>query len=191
MIDPFPPQPPAYPGSGPALVPPVPQAPVVPPVQPGYAPPPGAYAVPVGGYQAPTGGYIPPQAPAAGSSMLGGVSLALGLVALILIPIIGAVFGAQIGAAAPDFFLNTSGTYDDLAALAPARTQVLWAEIVFWIGTILGITAIVLGIASAVRRRGRGLGITGLVLAAIAPIAFLLATGIGAGFGAASTISSF
>jgi hypothetical protein len=162
----------------------------VPQVQPGYAPPPGAYAVPVGGYQAPTGTYTPPQAPARGSSALGAVSLTLGLVALVLIPIIGAVLGAQIGAAAPEFFVNASGGREDLAALAPARTQVLWAEIAFWIGAAVGITAIILGIMATAKRRGRGLGITGLVLAVVGPMAYFLAASIGAGFGAVS-VSSF
>ncbi|REJ04308.1 hypothetical protein DY023_15520 [Microbacterium bovistercoris] len=175
MTDPFPPQPPAYPA----------------PAQPGYAPPPGAYAVPVGGYQAPVGGYTPPQPPSKGSPALGVAALVLGLIALIVIPILGGVFGAQAGAAAPGFFLDTSGNYDDLAALAPARTQILWTEIAFWSGTAIGIAAIVLGIVAAAKRRGRAAGITGMVLAVLGPVAFALAFAIAAATGAVSTLTAF
>ncbi|MFC4138884.1 MULTISPECIES: hypothetical protein [unclassified Microbacterium] len=197
MTDPFPPQPPAHPGSAQPPVPPVPQAPPGQAAQPGYvapsgyAPPPGAYAVPVGGYQAPVGGYTPPQPPAKGSATLGAAALVLGLIALIVVPILAGVFGAQVGTAAPDFFLDTSGAYDDIAALAPARNEILWTEIAFWSGTAIGIAAIVLGIVATAKRRGRALGITGMVLAVLGPVAFVLAFSIAAAAGAVGTMTSF
>ncbi|UJP10579.1 hypothetical protein L2X99_02550 [Microbacterium sp. KUDC0406] len=176
MTDPFPPQPPAHPG--PHGAPPDYAA------QAGYTPPPGAYAVPVGGYQAPIGGYAPPPQVAKGSSALGVVSLVLALIAVIVIPILGGVFGAQIGALAPDAFLNPSGGTTELSELSPARTQILWTEITFWVGTAVGVTAIVTGIIAAAKRRGRGMGITGLVLAVLGPVVFLLVFSIAAASGA-------
>jgi hypothetical protein len=41
---------------------------------------------------------------------------------------------------------------------------VLWAEIAFWVGTALGIAAIVVGIIAIRKKQRRGLGIAGLAL---------------------------
>jgi uncharacterized membrane protein len=64
---------------------------------------------------------------------------------------------------------DTAARVDSLAFLAPARDQVLWAEISLWTGSILGIAAIVLGIIAIVRKRGRGKGIAAVVIAVVAP----------------------
>lgn len=163
--------------------------PIGPPPVPAPAPappaaPPGAYGVPVGGYQVsadgyPGGGYQVPAPTRTAPRTTGAVALILALVATIVIPIVAAVLAFQIGALLPNTRITVDSSFsDDLSMLAPARTQVLWAEIAFWSGTALGITAIVLGIIATAKRRGRGLGITGIVLAALGPIAYFVALSV-------------
>ena len=64
----------------------------------------------------------------------------------------------------------------DLSYLTPVRESVLWLEIAFWLGTALGIWAIIQGIAAISTRRGRGPAIAAVVLAAIGPFVFLFVT---------------
>ena len=158
-----------------------------PPAQPGPpAPPTGAYGVPIGGYPAPAGGYMVPYVEPPVSRMTGVIALALSVIAAIIVPLVGAVFAYQIGALLPFTEIGVDSTFqDDLAMLAPARMQVLWAEIIFWIGTALGIAALVIGIIATAKRRGRGLGITAIVIAAIGPIIFFVAISMALGVGAA------
>lgn len=167
--------------------------PVGPPPPPAGVPappaaPPGAYHVPVGGYPVSTGGYPGgyqvPSAPA-GSRTTGAVALILALLATIVVPVVAAAIAFQIGSLLPNTRISVDSSFkDDLSMLTPARTQVLWAEITFWTGTVLGIGAIVLGIIATAKRRGRGLGITGMVLAALGPVGFFLAVSIFLGIGA-------
>ena len=42
-----------------------------------------------------------------------------------------------------------------LALLSPVRDLVLWAEIGFWAGTVLGIWALIQGIVAIATRRGQ------------------------------------
>lgn len=180
--------PPPPPASVPAKVPTPPAGAPAPP-----AAPPGAFGVPVGGYQPggyPGGGYqVPPNTPPA-SRTTGATALILALVAAIVVPVVAAVMAYQIGAVLPNARIGIDSSFTgDLAVLAPVRTQVLWAEIAFWSGTVLGIVAIVLGIIAAARRRGRGLGITAIVLAALGPFGFFLAVSVLLGIGAAASVS--
>ena len=204
---PAPPAPgyPAAPVTPAAPVPPVatPVAPAGAPVPPygapqpapGYQAPPGAYGVPVGGYAPAPNGYAVPSTQAPASSTLGLMALLASLVAAIITPIVAGIMVYQIGLAAPEAVSN--GTLTDtssLAFLSPVRDQVLWAEISFWAGTLLGIFAIVAGIIAIVKQRGRGQGIAGVVVAAIAPGIFftvvLLLLSIGASAGAMNTFGS-
>ena len=73
-----------------------------------------------------------------------------------------------------------------LALLSPVRTLVLWAEIGFWAGTVLGIWALIQGIVAIATRRGRGQGIAAVVIAALGPIAYGVAVGIGETLGVAA-----
>lgn len=150
------------------------------------AAPPGAYQVPVGGYTAPAGAY---QAPVTGekkSGMLGMLALILAIVAAVVTPIVAGVAGFEIGRRLPGGLDTTDP--DFLSILAPARDQVLWAEISFWTGTILGIAAIVIGIIAIRKKQARGAGITALVIAVLGPIIFwvvllvTLSTGTATGF---------
>lgn len=152
-------------------VPPVPQA-----------PPPGAYRVPVGGYHAPVGGYAAP-APVRPSRATGALALAAALIATLVTPVIAGVLALRIGlVVAIDELVSAAGELV-LAALSPARTETLWAEVMFWLGTALGIFAIIAGIVAVARRRGRGLGIAAIVIAALGPVLFFLAVTLMFGIG--------
>ncbi|MEV7621311.1 hypothetical protein AB0N59_14365 [Microbacterium sp. NPDC089321] len=155
------------------------------------APPPGAYRVPVGGYHAPIGGYAVP-APVRPSRRTGALALASAIVATLVTPIVAGVLALQIGLlVSVDELVSVTGDVV-IAALSPARIETLWAEIMFWLGTALGIFAIVAGIIAIARRRGRGMGIAAIVIAALGPVLFFLAVtlmyGIGNGIAFGSTI---
>ncbi|MGW8481598.1 hypothetical protein ACWGJP_00565 [Microbacterium sp. NPDC055903] len=141
---------------------------------PTYQAPVGAYQVPVGGYAQPSVDYAYRSAPEKRSSGLGAISLILSMVAAVVMPIIGGltayVIGKSIPGSASD--LESLDALDDLSILSPVRDQVLWAELSFWAGTLLGIAAIVLAIVAIVQRRGRGQGIAGLIIAVVGPVIF-------------------
>lgn len=183
--------PPAYtaqPGYDPAPTPPA-AAPAAYPAAP-YQAPPGAYQVPIGGYATPSGPYAAPEATPRKSGLLGVIALILSVVAAIATPIVAGIAGYEIGRRIPEAItrVNASGGSDSLAFLSPARDQVLWAELSFWTGTILGIAAIVIGILAIVRKQGRGQGIAALIVSVLGPILFfvILVIALAAG-GAAGT----
>lgn len=176
----------------PQLPPPSPygSAPPVPPA-PSYQTPPGAYTAPVGGYSTPQGAYqAPVQAPAPRSAMLGILSFVLALVAVVVAPIIAGIAGYEMGFRLPSVAADVSAATSDLSIFSPVRDQVLLGEIGFWVGTLTGIAAIVLGIVAIAKRRGRVWGVIALVLAILGPVLFFLvfgiALGVGAGTGAVS-----
>lgn len=176
---------PAYP-SAPATDPSAPAYPAAP-----YQAPPGAYQVPVGGYATPSGPYAAPEAAPRKSGLLGVIALILSVVAALVTPIVAGIAGYEIGRRIPEAItrVNTSAGSDSLAFLSPARDQVLWAELSFWAGTILGIAAIVIGILAIVRKQGRGQGIAALIVSVVGPILFfvILVIALAAG-GAAGTV---
>lgn len=200
MSEPFPPpagqppygQPPTgqppY-GQPPAGQPPYGRAPIPVPVPPA---PPGAYGVPVGGYRSPIGDYQVPPAERPPSRRLGGIALVAALLAAVGAPIVAGILSLRIGMRVQlDRVLDATGEIV-WAALSPVRTEVLWVEILFWVATALGILAIVLGIIATARRRGRGLGVTAIILAVIGPVGFLLLVsvlfGVGSGIAAAGGV---
>lgn len=163
-----------------------------PPQPPAYPPPPqwGGYTPP------PPGGYAPPAfaAPYAPMTPVGAAPLlpgprrspVLGVVALVLsiVAAVGATLLSAIAgfAAAEGAMRHAVGISPEglehfrpeelLSLLSPVRDLVLWAELGFWAGTVLGIWAIVQGIVAIVTRRGRGAGIAAVVIAALAPVLF-------------------
>lgn len=161
-----------------------PFAPPAPPVAPPYATtpnapaaaypaaPPGAYQVPVGGYASPAGTYTAPDTTVRPSGLFGTIALVLSLLAAVVAPVIAGIAAFEIGRVLPRGV--TTSTAEDLSVLSPARDQVLWAELSFWIGTILGITAIVLGIIAIAKRRGRGTGIAAVVVAVLGAVIFFI-----------------
>ena len=157
--------------------------------------PPGAYGAPVGGYAAPvSGGYQSPSPAPQKPATLGIVGFVLGVIAAVVTPILAGISGYQVGFGLPSVMQDIDRAANDLSFLSPVRDQVLLGEIGFWVGTLAGIAAIVLGIMAIVRRQGRGWGITALILGVIAPVIFFIVLtvtlGIGAGAGAASFYSS-
>ncbi|MCS3443627.1 hypothetical protein [Microbacterium phyllosphaerae] len=183
--------PPAYQPAPPTYQQASPAYPQSPPAYPVGAPapqaaPPGAYQVPVGGYAAPSGTYQAPPTEQKRSGLLGILALVFAIIAAVVTPIIAGAAGFEIGHRIPGGLDTTDP--DFLSILSPARDQVLWAEIAFWTGTILGIAAIVIGILAIRKKQARGAGIAALVVAVLGPIFFwvvLLVTisaGTAAGF---------
>ncbi|WP_447647548.1 hypothetical protein [Microbacterium forte] len=182
--------PPAYQGAPPAYQSAPPAYQGAPPSYQGapapQAAPPGAYQVPVGGYAAPAGAYQAPVIAEKKSGLLGILALVLAIVAAVVTPIVAGIMGFEIGRRLPGGLDTTAP--DFLSILSPARDQVLWAEISFWTGTILGIAAIVIGIIAIRKKQARGAGIAALVVAVLGPIIFwvvllvTLSTGTATGF---------
>lgn len=180
----------AYPGSAPSGQPGIPA---------GWwsTPPPGAYAPPPG--YAPPAGYpiVPgPSASAAGSApgkrsaALGVIALGVALLATVGASLLAAIASFNIGLGAGREIASRSFDADfDWSILAPVRDWVLLGEVSFWVGTALGIWALVQGIVAIVTARGRGAGIAAVVIAAVGPIAFgavvqgFLTAGLSAGGG--------
>ncbi len=137
--------------------------------------------MPVGGYAAPAGTYAVPETAPRPSAVLGVVALVLSLVAAVVPAILVGISAFEIGRVLPQGVTTT--TSDDLSLLSPARDQVLWAELSFWLGTILGIAAIVLGIIAIAKKKGRGAGIAALVVAVVGVVLFfiVLVTALAAG----------
>lgn len=180
--------PPAYPSA------PVAPAPYPAPPAGGYgqpaapAAPPGAYQVPVGGYAAPAGTYTAPEAAPKRSGVLGLLALGLSILAAVVMPVIGGVSAFEVGRRIPQ---GISGSTGDLGFLSPARDQVLWTELSFWAGTVLGIAAIVLGIIAIRKRQGRGAGIAGLIVAVLGAIIFFVAVFTAFAIGGAAGYATF
>lgn len=189
--------PPAYPGGG--FTQPSPGAAPVPVGASAPAPPAGypvsaypalddpASGYPASGYPAPgRPGVVtaPPQTPER-SRTLGVVSLVLAIAAVVGSIALSAItgFAAASGAMhhavgmSPDGLENLT-EQQLLALLSPVRGLVLWAEIGWWAGTVLGIAALALGITAIATRRGRGFGIAAVVVAAAGPIVYALVVGV-------------
>lgn len=130
------------------------------------------------------GGY---GATAPGGAGSGAASRRLGIIALTLAFVaLGAGLASALAVSGPIGDALARATAPDLSALTPVRDWVLGAELAFWGGTTLGITALGLGIAAAARNRGRGFGVAAIVVAVLAPII----VGIGALVGLAATFAA-
>ncbi|WP_101844701.1 hypothetical protein [Zhihengliuella sp. ISTPL4] len=179
-----PPPPPAY-----ASAPVAPYAPAGGYGQPAApAAPPGAYQVPVGGYAAPAGTYTAPETTPKRSGALGLLALGLSILAAVIVPIIGGVSAFEVGRRLPQ---GISGSTSDLGFLSPARDQVLWTELSFWAGTLLGIAAIVLGIIAIRKKQGRGAGIAALIVAVLGAVVFFVAVFTAFAVGGAAGYATF
>jgi hypothetical protein len=146
-------------------------APYTPPVNPQYA---GALTAP----------------PVRRSPLLGVAALIAAGVAS-LTPVVAAVAAFQIGLGlGREIALRPDRSTWDWSILTPVRDWVLVAEVSFWIGTALGMWALIQGIVAIVSRRGRIAGIVAVVLAVIAPVVFGVAVwlSMAAGIGAGSSI---
>lgn len=179
-------------------------APSAPPFGTPTAPPAQAYAMPAG--YAPPVGYVPGaqvgpgSAPGYGSAHAAArpTGRGLGVVALIVavIATVGAALVVGVAAFAigvgtgREIALMPRGGDFEWAALAPVRDSVLLAEVAFWIGTALGLWALVQGVIAMVKDRGRGFAIAAVVIAALGPVLFfvVLQGFLSAGYAAGSSI---
>ena len=141
-------------------------------------------------YGAPAAGsYVPSAAPS--GSRLGVVALVLAVVATLGAAIAVAIAGYGIGLGSGREL--SSGPIDadfDWSVLSPVRGSVLLAEVSFWVGTALGLWALVQGVIAIVKGRGRGAAIAAVIIAALGPIVFFLVLQgfLAAGFAAGSGI---
>ncbi len=166
----YPPQQPgAYPQQPPAYAP---QQPVAyPPQQPAPAP----YAAPYVAPRPPAGGIPAPSAPPL-SPAPGFIALALALLATLGATIVGAVAAWQIGLGAGKAIASRPVDADfDWSILSPVRDHVLTGEISLWVGTAVGIAALIVGIIAIIKNRGRIPGMIAVVIAALGPIAYFAA----------------
>lgn len=168
---PVPPLPPVSPPAPPYVGPPYagqpyPQNPQHPSAPYGNAYPtaPGGYTgYPPAGYYADTA-QVTPTAKKPGG--LGLVALLLALAAAVVAPLVGAVAAFQVGAGA-QLDASSASAWADLSFLSPVREWVLLGEVAFWVGTVLGVWAIVQGIVAIVKRRGLGTGIAAIAVAVL------------------------
>jgi hypothetical protein len=135
---------------------------------------PGAYAPPAG-YALPAGYGGQPAASGAAGRGLGVVAFVLAAVATVGAALGGAIAAFAIGLGAGREIAMRPFTGDfDWAVLAPVRNQVLLAEVSFWLGTALGVWALVQGIIALVKGRGRPWAVAAIVVAALGPIVFFV-----------------
>lgn len=169
------------------------------------APGPGGPAWPTGGYVQSVPGappvYLPPSvtAPAPTTSKtLGTIAVIVAICAVAFSSVLSATtsFAAASGAVAHAGLTSTrplEHLSDDqtLALLSPVRGLVLWAEIGFWSGTVLGIWALIQGIVAIASRRGRGQGIGAVIVAAAGPIVYAVAVTLGVLAGVVAAIPTY
>ena len=146
---------------------------------PGTAASPPHYAPPAG--YVPSPGFTAP-APRAGALVrrgpaLGRVALVLALIATLGAAIVSAAAAFNIGlGAGRELATRPMDAEFDWSILTPVRDWVLAGEAALWVGTILGVWALVQGIVAIVTHRGRGTGIAAVAIAAIGPLVFALVT---------------
>ena len=171
---------------------------------PGYVPPPGfappagsmpnpAHGPAVAGTSTTASGHLAADAAFATprrSRALGVVALALALLAAVGASMFAALASFNVGlGTGREIAMRALDADFDWSILTPVRDWVLLGEVSFWTGTVLGITALVLGIVAIVTRRGRGAGIAAVVIAALGPLVFggivqgFLTAGVTAGSG--------
>lgn len=125
-------------------------------------------------------------------STAGIVAFVLGVIACIVVPIIGSVAAFAIGAGAD---IASLGGFDGSSIpweiLSPVRDQVLLGEVAFWVGTVCGTWALVQGVVAIVRGTGRGWAIAAVVLAVLGPVVFFTLFPIMVGAGTAEALTAY
>ncbi|MDF2992117.1 MAG: Tfp pilus assembly protein PilP [Microbacterium sp.] len=146
-------------------------------------------------YAAPAAGtLLAPPSPTKKRRPLGTFALVSGILAAILAPAVAGFAAFRVGRGAGAGIVAQGGQNIDLRVLSPVRELVLVVEVAFWSGTVLGITALVLGITATARNAGRPMGIVAIVLAALGPVIFgvlagiAVITGAGTAAGPAGTV---
>jgi hypothetical protein len=97
----------------------------------------------------------------------------LSLVATVGAALVAAIASFDIGlGAGREIAGRPTGAEFDWSILTPVREWVLLAEVSFWIGSALGVWALVQGIVAIATRRGRGAGIAAVIIAGLGPVVF-------------------
>ncbi|TDN45322.1 hypothetical protein EDF64_103246 [Curtobacterium flaccumfaciens] len=115
--------------------------------------------------------------PKAKKKTLGVVAFIVAVLALVVAVIGGYLFGAAFGGS--DAFrqsIENGGATPsdaDIMALTTSSSAVI-GSVLFYLGTALGLWAIVQGIVAAITKRGRGWGVFAIILAVVAAIAFVV-----------------
>ncbi len=113
--------------------------------------------------------------PSRGSG-LGLAALIVAITAAVVPAILVAVSAFRIGLGAGRELATRPLDADfDWSVLTPVRDWVLLAEVSFWVGTVLGVWAIVQGVVAIVRQRGRGLAIAAVIIAVVGAVAYAVA----------------
>lgn len=160
------------------------QAPA-PQVAPGFAVPtqqPG-YAAPYQGISAPQFGQALNTPPRTARATLGWVALTLALVASVLCSAIAAIASVPIGTLLGERIVS-SVPPAGYAWLSPVKTNVLFAETSFYVGTVLGLLGLILGIVAIRTKRGRNAGVWALVTSIAGIFIFAIAVTIALVLGA-------
>lgn len=103
---------------------------------------------------------------------LGALALALSILAGVVASAVAGFAAFRVARGAGAEFLARGGQSVDWRILSPVRDLVLLAEVCFWTGTALGVTAFVLGIVATARNRGRGTGVAAIVVSTLGPFLF-------------------
>lgn len=118
-------------------------------------------------------GSMRPAAPANRSRTPGIVALVVGAIATIGAALLAALATFRIAeGAGREIAARPAGADLDLSILTPVRDWVLTGEIAFWVGTALGVWAVVQGVIAAFADRGRTPGVAGAAIAAAGPVLF-------------------
>lgn len=112
---------------------------------------------------------------------VGVVAFVVGLAALVVGIVAGVLFGSAFGgsSALREATQGSSTTLSDSAMQELLRSPgAVTASLLFYLGTALGLWAIVQGIIAAATKRGRAWGVWAIVLAVVAVIVFFVVTGV-------------
>jgi hypothetical protein len=125
-----------------------------------------AYPVPTAAPEPVAAPAVPPQAPPRRGRAVGATSFVLSLVAFVGDIAGGIVFIIAIVSAIGSLtsYFDQSGGGGDLSGAAGA---VIFVVVAFLGGTLLALVGIILGIVAAATRRGRVLGVFGIILGAL------------------------
>ena len=115
----------------------------------------------------------------------------MAIVAAVVVPLVVGVATFNVGlGAGRELALRPLDADFDWSVLTPVRDWVLVAELSFYVGTALGVWAIVQGIIAIVTDRGRRTGIAAVAVAVLGAILFAIAlqSGLTAGLAAGTGI---
>ena len=120
----------------------------------------------------PVGTLLTPPPAASRHRPLGAIGLVLALLAGVVASAVGGSAAFIVARGAGAEFIARGGQTFDWRVLSPVRDVVLLGEVAFWAGTVLGISALVIGIVATARNLGRGTGIAAIVVSALGPFVF-------------------